>query len=77
MVNGIKRIKSIYTSLKKNSYGTRILFYNNPVTGENNYVILKRIADLNEMPVIECINCMIEEKRKKYFPDKKINNSNK
>lgn len=71
MVNqnkAVKKIKSIYKSLKSNSYSTRILFYQNP-TGENNYVILKKIADINEMSVIECINCLIEEKRIKYFPN--------
>lgn len=60
-----KRIRNLFKSMKTNSYPCTILFYNNPVTRENNYIILKKLSAQAEMSVTEFVNCLIEQERLK------------
>jgi F0F1-type ATP synthase delta subunit len=64
--------KSVFSSPKKNALHRTVLFYNNPVENENNFNILTKIANVEEMSVNEFLNIMIEEKRLEYFPEKKF-----
>lgn len=55
-----------YQTLKNTGYTTRINFYTNPVTKNNNFIELKKMADIEEMSPTEFINQMIENLRVKY-----------
>lgn len=68
----VRKIKSIYASLKSNAYSTRIYFYHNPVVNKNNFTILQQLANQNEMSATEFINVLIEAERKKSAPKQKF-----